>query len=180
MGQMQHQPSSIEAETIRMASTQFALLLVVLVGVPLAVNLAVLLSTGTFNRFLGLFRLALPLLIFAWPISLPLAIWICISHSSWGINLKKHDVLWLAPLIVIPISMLVWGAVFANQRGHGFARWQLTALEFAFYSTVLLGVLAVAFNRGRRSMVGAYSVLLILFSFSCAFTAGSSVTGDWL
>lgn len=149
---------------------------------PLAADFAVLLATGTTGRFFWLFQQAAPLLIVAWPISLPVAIWLWYAHktTSDAGQLRSRQLLWLAPLIVIPITMLVWGAVFSHPRGRGFERWHLTVVHWAFFASIAMGILAVTFNRGRRSFVAASAILLLLFSFSCSFTAGSSVTGDWL
>jgi hypothetical protein len=152
------------------------------VGVPFTVDFAVLLATDTVGRFFGLFQQAAPLLIVVWPISLPLAFWLFYAHktASDAGQLKNRQLLWLAPLIVIPITMLVWGAVFAHPRGRGFVRWQLVVVHWVFFASIAIGILAVACNRGRRSFVAASTMLLLLLSFSCSFTAGSSVTGDWL
>ncbi len=154
------------------------------VGFPVAVNFSILLATGTAGRFVWLFQQAAPFLIFAWPISIPTAIWLFYSHrtASDSGQLNSRRLLWLAPLIVIPITMLVWGAVFEHSRaiGHGYVGWQLTVVHWIFFASVVNGVLAVLFNPGRRSFVAASTIMLLLFSFSCAFTAGSSVTGDWL
>lgn len=152
------------------------------VGIPLAADFAVLLATGGLARFASLFEQAAPLLIVAWPFTIPVAIWMFYAHkaASAAGSLGSWQLLWLAPLIVIPITTLVWGAVFAHPRGRGFVPWQLAVVHWAFFATIAMGILAVVFNRGRRSFVGSTTVLLLLFSFSCSFTAGSSVTGDWL
>jgi hypothetical protein len=157
-------------------------LFAVAVGVPFTVDFTVLLATGTVGRFFWLFQQAAPLLIIVWPISLPVAFWHFYARktTSDAGQLKSRQLLWLAPLIVIPITMLVWGAVFAHPRGRGFVRWQLVVVHWAFFASIAIGILAVACNRGRRSFVAASTMLLLLFSFSCSFTAGASVTGDWL
>ena len=156
--------------------------LAVSLGVPFLVNFVVLMSTGTTGKFLWLFQQAAPLLIVAWPLTLPLVIWLHFARKDAKNRDQLNDLrlLWLVPLIVIPITMLTWGAVFAHPRGRGFMRWHLAPLHWAFYSTVALSIAAVLFNKGRRAFVASLSMLLILFSFSCSFTAGSSVTGDWL
>ena len=152
------------------------------VGLPLAVDVAVLIATGTIGRFIWLVQQAAPFVIFAWPISVPIAIWLFYSHqaASNADELNSRRLLLLAPLIVIPITMLVWGAVFAHVRGQGYVRWQLTVVHWAFFASTAIDIVAVAFNRGRRSFVAAVAMMLLLFSFSCSFTAASSITGDWL
>lgn len=154
------------------------------VGFPVAVSVTMLLATGTAGRFVWLFQQAAPFLIFAWPISIPTAIWLFYSHtiSSDAGRLNSRRLLWLAPLIVIPITTLVWGAIFERSRAMepGYIRWQLAVVHWMFSASVVNGVLAVLFNPGRRSFVAAATIMLLLFAFSCAFTAGSSVTGDWL
>ena len=169
-----------EAAPVRRWSTGILFLLVV--GVPLGVDFAVLLITDNQGRFYWLFQQAAPILVFAWPISIPLAVWLlhALVKTSEAGQLQSRQLLWLAPLVVLPITMLVWGAVFAHPRGVGFVRWQLTVVQWAFFATIALSAVAVAGNPGRRSIVAATALLLLLFSFSCAFTAGSSVTGDWL
>lgn len=156
--------------------------LAISIGIPLVINFAVLISTGTTGRFFWLLQQAAPLLIIAWPLTLPLLIWLHFTHKDAKScdQLSSRRLIWIVPLIVIPVTMLTWGAVFAHPRGRGFMRWHLVPLQWAFYSTVVLAVLAVLFNKGRRGFVASLSLLLIVFSFSCSFTAGSSVTGDWL
>lgn len=139
-------------------------------------------AIGTIGRFLWLFQQAAPLLIVVWPISLPTAIWICYSYnraSNEG-RLDSRRLLWLAPLIVLPTAMLVWGAVFEHPGGYGFVSWQLAVVHWAFFASVAIGMLAILLNGGRRSFVTSSTIMLLLFSFSCSFTAGSSVTGFWL
>ena len=152
------------------------------VSIPLAVDFAVLLATGTVGRFLWLLEQAASLLLLTWPITVLALVGMRYGYklAARARQLSDRQLLWVAPLIVIPITMLVWGAVFAHPRGQGFLAWQLSVLHYSFFTTIAVGVLAVICNPGRRSLVGATALLLVLFSFSCSFTAGSSVTGDWL
>lgn len=152
------------------------------VGIPLAAELAALLATGTFGRFMWLLPQAASLLVVAWPLSVPLAIWAvyALRTASDAGELNSRGLLWLAPLVVLPMTMLVWGALFAHPRGDGYVRWQLLVVHWAFFASIAIGTLAVLFNRGRRALVAPTVILLLLFSFSCSFTAGSSVTGDWI
>ena len=177
-----YQPISFPTDLALRPRWSLSALFALAVGLPLAVDFTILFATNTVGRFFWLFEQAAPWLIVAWPISLPIAIWLFYAHkaTSDAGQLKSRQLLWLAPLIVVPITMLVWGAVFAHPRGRGFVRWQLTVVHWAFFATIAICILAVLFNRGRRSFVSASAMLLLLFSFSCSFTAGSSVTGDWL
>jgi hypothetical protein len=152
------------------------------VGLPLAIEFAALLATGTTGRFFWLFQQAASFLVIAWPIAAPLAIWIFCAQKAFtnSVELNSRPLLCLAPLVVIPVTTLVWGAVFSHPRGQGFVQWQLTVVQWAFFASIAIGILAVILNRGRRSFVVASTLMLLLFSFSCAFTAGSSITGDWL
>ena len=155
---------------------------VVVVGLFYVAHFGVLIATGTIGRFFWLFQQASSIFPVAWPVTVPLAFWVAYSFSkSWKENeLNNHQLLWLVPFVILPISMLVWGAVFTHSRGQGFERWQLTIVHWMFYFTVAIAFLAIVSNRGRRSFVTATILLSLLFSFSCSFTAGSSVTGDWL
>jgi len=163
-------------------SAAFWATVMVVVALSYVAHFGVLIATGTAGRFVWLFQQAFSIFPFAWPVTAPLAFWVAYSFKkSWQeTELNHHRLLWLLPLVVLPVSMLVWGAVFAHPRGRGFELWQLTVLHWTFYLTVAIAVLAVISNRGRRSFVTATTLLTLLFSFSCAFTAGSSVTGDWL
>lgn len=149
---------------------------------PIAVLFLMHVITGTFSKFAWLFVQAAPWMLFAGPISIPACIWLCYAYK----NAVRHDQLqsrWLlsmAPLVVIPIAMISWGTFFANPRGRGFIRWQLTVVHAAFVSTVAISALSIMLNSGRRSLVAAVAVLSIVFSFFCAFVAGQSVTGDWM
>ena len=175
-------PSSAPNDLSKSGRWSFTVLFALAVGLPLGLDLAILLGTGTLGRFFWLFQQAAPFLVVAWPISLPIALWLFYAHrtTSDAGQLTSRQLLWLAPLIVIPITMLVWGAIFEHLRGRGYVRWQLTVVHWAFFASIAIGILAVACNRGRRSFVAASTMLLLLFSFSCSFTAGSSVTDDWL
>ncbi len=177
-----YQPPSVPTPTPLKQHLPLRMSFALTVGLPLAVNVAVLIATGTTGRFIWLFEQAAPVLIVAWPISAPTAIWIFYAHQAAANadELNSRRLLWLAPLIVIPITMLVWGAVFSHARGQGYVRWQLTVVHWAFFASIAIGILGVAFNRGRRSFVAAVAMMLLLFSFGCSFVAGSSVTGDWL
>ena len=159
-----------------------ALLFSFAIGIPLSADLTALLATGTVSRFMSLTLEAASLLLLAWPISVSTVFWISFAHKSASNagQLESRQLLWLAPLIVIPITMLVWGAVFEHGRGRGYVRWQLTVVHWAFFASIAIAILGILFNRGRRSFVAASTILLLLFSFSCSFTAGSAVTGDWL
>ncbi len=177
-----YQPHSVLGDLALPQRRTLSKLFALAVGLPLAADFAVLLATGTVGCCFWLFQQAAPLLILAWPISVPLAFWLHHAHkaTSDAGQFKSRQLLWLAPLIVIPITMLVWGAVFAHPLGRGFVRWQLTVVHWTFFASIAIGVLAVAFNRGRRLFVALSTLMLLMFSFSCSFTAGSSVTGDWL
>lgn len=159
-----------------------ALSFTVAVGAPLLINFAVLIATGNTDTFFRLLQQAAPWLIFAWPLTAPLLLWLhYAANDAWTRDqLNSLSLLWIVPLIITPIAMLTWGAVFAHPRGVGFMRWHLIPLQWAFYSTFLFAALCVLFNKGRRGFVASLSGLLIVFSFFCSFTAGSSVTGDWL
>ncbi len=177
-----YQPPSASSSTPVARPWPLSILFAMIAGLPLAIDVAVLLSTGTTGRFIWLLQQAAPIVIVAWPISVPIAIWIWYAFkaaSDTG-ELDSPRLVWLAPLIVIPITVLVWGAVFAHSRGQGFAQWQLAVVHWAFFASAAIGMLAIAFNRGRRSLVAASTMMLMLISFSCCFIAGSSVTGDWL
>lgn len=143
-----------------------------------AVVLLVLLLTGTVARFASHFLQAAPLMILA----LPIVVWVVIAYydAKKRKQLEVPPMLWLVPLLVIPFAMLAWGAVFANNRGIGFQRWQLDVLHWTLCVHVLLSIVAVIANHGRRSFVGAVALLMLLFALSCTLTAGSAVTGDWL
>lgn len=177
-----YQSSSLASSTALTQQWPLSTLFALAVGLPLTLDLAVLLATGTTGHFIWLFQQAAPLLVVAWPISVPITICICIAYktTSDADELGNRRLLWLTPLLVIPISTLVWGAVFEHPSGYGYVRWQLTVVHWAFFASIAIGILAVAFNRGRRSFVAALTLMLLLFSYSCSFTAGSSVTGDWL
>ena len=177
-----YQPISFQTDLALTPRWSLSTLFALAIGLPLTVYITILFATNTVGRFFWLFEQAVPWLIVAWPISLPIVIWLFFAHkaTSDAGQLNSRQLLWLAPLIVIPITMLVWGAVFAHPRGRGFVRWQLTVVHWAFFATIAIGILAVLFNRGRRSFVSASAMLLFLFSFACSFTAGSSVSGDWL
>jgi hypothetical protein len=177
-----YQPSPLASSTALTQRWPIRTLFALALGLPLTLDFAVLLATGTTGHFIWLFQQAAPLLVVAWPISIPIAIWICVAYKvALDVDeLNNRRLLWLTPLLVIPISTLVWGAVFEHPRGHGYVRWQLTVVHWAFFASIAIGILAVGFNRGRRSFVAASALMLLLFSFSCSFIAGSSVTGDWL
>jgi hypothetical protein len=144
-------------------------------------SLAVLMSTGTTGHFLWLFEQTISVVRLAWPVTVPLAIWgAYFFGKSWDANeLNSRQLMWLVPLFVSPVSMLVWGAVFEHPPDRGFERWQVTILYGTLFLTIAIAILAVISNRGRRSFVAAVALLAVVFSFSCAFVAGCSVTGDW-
>lgn len=177
-----YQPSSMPNDPKRSIRWPLTVPFALAVGLPLMVEFTVLLAAGRLGHFFWLFQQAAQFLIVAWPISLPIAICLFYAHrtTSEAGQLKSRQLLWLAPLIVIPFAMLAWGAVFEHPRGRGFVRWHLTVVHWMFFTSIAIGMLAVTVNRGRRALVAASTVLLLLFSFSCSFTAGSAVTGDWL
>lgn len=152
------------------------------IGLPMGVSFNLLLLTGTMDRFWGLLFQAAQILIFAWPVSVPLAAWLCVAYRNASIvgPLENRQLFWLVPLIEIPISMLVWGAVFAHSHGREYFQWQLTVVHGAFLATIAFSLVAVVANRGRRLFVSAVVLLLLLFGLSCCFTAGCSITVDWL
>jgi hypothetical protein len=84
------------------------------------------------------------------------------------------------PQIVLPITMLAWGALFAHRRGEAYEGWQLAPLQGMSFVVVGLGLLGILFNRGRRSFVIPLTLLLVMNAFFCCFTAECSVTGNWL
>ncbi len=157
-------------------------------SVPIISEFLILILTGKIDRFMWLFEQAASGLIYVWPISVPAAIWFCSSFTTTAPpdQLDTRRLLWLAPLIVIPITILAWGAVFSHRdvfefgRRYNYAHWQLSVVHWAFYVSVAIGIVAVIHNSGRRSFVASSTILLLLFILSCSITAGSSITGDWL
>ncbi|WP_299465014.1 hypothetical protein [uncultured Gimesia sp.] len=180
----QPQYSTTQPVANRFPSMSLALWFGVLAGIPLLLEAVVLLATGTMERFLWLCSQSVPGLIVAWPVSVLLLIWLCIG---WSRCLERDELgslrlLWLTPLIVLPITMLFWGALFYNPDFYSgnFEWWQLMAVHIMFLLGILLAVLAIFLNRGRQSIVAPFSLLAILIIFICAFTASSSVSGEWL
>jgi len=142
----------------------------------------VLLATNSLGRFFDLFSQATPGLVFAWPVSVPVAIWMFVSF----VDVKKRNelddpqLLLLVPLIAIPFAMLIWGAVFEYRPRHSIQWWQENTLRWTLFVDLFASGIVVWANRGRRSFVAAVAIMLFLYALSCAFTASCAITGDWL
>ena len=135
-----YQPPSAPIPMLFKQQLPLSMLFALAAVLPLAVDVAVLIATGTTAQFIWLFQQAPSFVIFAWPISIPTAIWHFYAHQAAAnadeLNSRR---LLLPPLIVIPITMLVWGAVFAHPRGQGYVRWQLTVVHWAFFASIAIG-----------------------------------------
>ena len=171
---------SLKTQTSRSLSWWFE----IMIGVPLLLEAGVLLATGMMERFLYLFIQSLLGVILVWPVSVPLLI---LLYLGWSNCLKREEMqslrlLWLAPLIILPITMLCWGVLFYNPDYYSgnYERWHLLFLELIFFAFNFLAILAIFLNRGRQSFVAPFSLLSILVNHFCAFVFGSLVSGEWL
>ncbi len=157
---------------------------VVLVCGPLLSEFLIILQTGQLKIYFWLCRQALPGMLVAWPISIPLLIWL---YLGWRRCLERNEMsslrlLWLVPLIVLPLSMLFWGTLFYNPEKYSgnYDRSHIAFLQFIFHAMFLNAILAIGFNYGRNSFVIPFCLLALLLNFFCAFIAGSAVSGEWL
>lgn len=146
-----------------------------------AAGAVVLLATDSLGRFFDLLSQATPGLVFAWPVSVPVAMWMLVSFA--GVKkrneLQAPQLLLLVPLIVVPLAMLVWGAVFEYRRGHLIQWWQEYTLRWTLFADLFASGIVVWANRGRRSFVAAVAIMLFLYALFCAFTASCAITGNW-
>lgn len=174
-----YQSPNVAASTAHEKQWPLSALFLLAVGLPLMAEFGILLALRKWSKFIWLFEQALPVLSIG---VLAVAVWLHFAHKSAARanQLQSLGLLWLAPLIVLPFTMLVWGAIFAHSHSEGYPLWQLKAVHYTFYATFGLSAVAVIFNRGRRSFVAAVALMLLIFSFGCAFTASSSVAGDWM
>lgn len=157
---------------------------IILAGVPLLFELLVLWTTGKTERFFELCFQALPGFLVFWPVSIPLLLWL---YFGWSSCLERDEMsslrlLWLVPLIVLPLSMLFWGTLFYNPEKYSgnYDRNHIAFLQFIFHAIFLNAILAIGFNYGRNSFVVPFCLLALLLNFFCAFIAGSAVSGEWL
>jgi hypothetical protein len=113
---------------------------------------------------------------------LPIIVWLVIAFydTKRRKELEAPPILWLVPLMVLPFAILAWGTIFCNPAGIGFQRWQINVLHAALGAQLLLAVVAIAVNSGRRSFAGAMAILMLLFAASSVLVAGSVVKGNWL
>ncbi|WP_145220505.1 hypothetical protein [Gimesia alba] len=153
-------------------------------GIPLLFEVSFLLVTGSMERFLWLSSQSIPALIIVWPISVPLLIWL---YFGWNSCLKRDELgslrlLWLTPLIVLPITMLFWGALFYNPDFYSgiYDRGHISFLRLIFLSMFVIAILAILSNHGRNSFVIPFSLIALLINFFCAFAAGSAISGEWI
>ena len=157
---------------------------IILTGVPLLFELLVLWATGKTERFFELCFQALPGFLVVWPVSIPLLLWL---YFGWSSCLERDEMcslhlLWLVPFFVLPLTMLVWGALFYNPDFYSgnYDQSNLTFLHFTYHAMFLNAILAIGFNYGRNSFVIPFCLLALLLNFFCAFIAGSAVSGEWL
>ncbi|HBL43251.1 MAG TPA: hypothetical protein DDZ90_07640 [Planctomycetaceae bacterium] len=154
----------------------------ILTLVPLLLEIVLLLITGQLEHFLWLAEQAATTLLLSWPVAIPLFIWWVIGHDRCVERDELHSLrlLWLTPQIVLPITMLVFGAVFASDVLLPSNRWQVTVVHCLYLVSMVLSLSAIFQNRNRQSFVAPLSLFSMLNSTVCAFTASCSVSGDWL
>lgn len=156
---------------------------IILTGVPFLFELLVLWATGKTERFFELCFQALPGFLFVWPVSIPLLLWL---YFGWSNCLERDEMcnlrlLWLVPFIVLPLTMLVWGALFYNPDFYSgnYDQSQLNVLGLIHISTFLLTTPAILLNHGRNSFVIPFCLLALLENFFCMYIAGMAVSGEW-
>lgn len=150
--------------------------------IPVAMGMEVLILTDRLEKFFGLVFQAMFWPIALWLLVVPILIWCKLAYDGCRERgeLQSRQLLWFVPQIVLPITMLVWGALFAHRRGEAYEAWQLAPLQGMFFVVVALALLGILFNRGRRSFVIPLTLLLVMNAFFCCFTGECSVTGNWL
>lgn len=161
---------------------------VILIGIPLLLEIVVLIATGSLERFVWLLVTPARGLIAFWPISIPILIWLPIGFIRC-LNSKEFQtlgLLWLAPQVVLPITLLFFGAVFANPSYYSSSSERLqTTIQFSlfasivFFASVVIALFAIFQNRGRQSFVAPFSLLSILNTFFSGLTAALSISGEW-
>lgn len=160
---------------------------VILIGVPLLLEIAVLIVTGSLERFILLFVTPARGLVAFWSISIPILIWLSIGFIRCLKNeeFQTLRLLWLAPQVVLPITLLFFGAVFANPNYYSSSSERLlTTIQFSlfasvvFFASVIIALFAIFQNRGRQSFVAPFSLLSILNTFFSGLTAAISVSGE--
>ncbi|MCO6043018.1 hypothetical protein NG895_03780 [Aeoliella sp. ICT_H6.2] len=177
-----YQATEVAASARPGSGLSLPILFALAIGGPFVVAVGVVFATGTAQRFFWLLEQAAPLYVVAWPVSVPLFVFLFVSHHHLSSTKSLNDrrLLWLAPLPDIAVAMLVLGAVYAGPLGHQYPSWTMDLMPAGLFVAVGVVVLAVVFNVGRRWFVGALGLLLLLFVLACSITAGMSITGDWI
>jgi hypothetical protein len=135
-------------------------------------------------RFLGgflfIFDQVVSLLIHNWPFSVcSLTFGLLLLASNFSRGFKRRHLLGLLPFLS-NIVWMEWGSHWFCKGGGGDDSLPVMISHGFFVLTVILGLGALALQRGRHRVVVGLLLLEVPVGLACAFVVGMATSGTWL
>jgi len=122
---------------------------------------------------------------YAWPISVPVSLFIFVAifiNKPFRKDVFKTKYLLLLIPFLLPIFILVLGTVFVNETNDIFQANKLAQyiVVLLFFLHLPLGIFLVYSFKGIRFFTISINLFQMWLSFLSWFVAGMSISGDWL